>query len=452
MKYVIYIIAFLCITSSFSQETGSIVGKLTDRELNDEPLAFANILIKGTTTGTTSDFDGLYEFSNIEPGTYTLVFRFLGYETIEIPNVKVEPDKVTTVNVPMSASEGVALDEVVITTSARKDSEIALLLEQKRAITIQEGISAEALTSKGIDDAAAAVAKISGISKQRGSSNVYVRGLGDRYQNTTLNGLSLPSTDVNKKNIDLDLFSTDVIESIGVSKAFSTNFFGDFSAGNVNIVSKAHTGKPYINVNIGSGINSAAIGEDFLLNEGISYFGRYNRYDNNPFAIVLGQPVDPVETGSPINVNFGVEGGFSIDFSGESRLSFFGTASFSNGWRFRQGEASDFTNTLNSSYPNVDQYIYDATTTALANIDYRVSSDLKFQYRSLYINSATDQTEFFGSNGEGTIRDDIGDADEGFFIYNGRFNQDQIFVNQLLGEYSDAQGYELNWGLGYNKL
>jgi len=452
MKYCLPILFLLSTLVATSQQKGAIVGKLIDKELNNEPLAFANVLIKGTTTGTTSDFDGLYEIAGVDPGTYTLVFSYLGYETIEIPNVIVVADKVTTVNVPMSASQGVALEEVTITTAARRDSEIALLLEQKNALVMQEAISAEALTTKGIDDAAAAVAKISGISKQRGSSNVYVRGLGDRYQNTTLNGLSLPSTNVNKKNIDLDLFSTDVISSIGVSKAYSTNFFGDFSAGNVNIVSKVHSGNAYLNVNLGSGINSAAVGEDFLLNEGISYFGRYNRYDNNPFAIVLGQPVDPVEAGAPVNGSFGLEGGFSIDFNKESRLSFFGTASFSNGWRFRQGEASDFTNTLNSSYPNVDQYIYDATTTALANIDYRVSNNLKFQYRSLYINSATDQTEFFGRNGEGTIRDDIGDADEGFFIYNGRFNQDQIFVNQFLGEYSDDEGYKVEWGMGYNKV
>ncbi|AWX44097.1 hypothetical protein HME9304_01097 [Flagellimonas maritima] len=447
--YLIFVFSFFTLVS-IAQENGSIVGKLTDKELNNEPLAFANVLIKGSTQGTTSDIDGLFEIANVEPGTYTLVVSFLGYETLEIPNVVVEADKVTEINAGLGASS-VGLDEVVVTTSARKDSEVALLLQQKNALVIEEAIGAEVLTRRGIGDAAAAVAQIAGISKQQGSSNVYVRGLGDRYQNTTLNGLSLPSTNVNKKNIDLDLFASDVIQSIGVSKAYSTNFYGDFSAGNVNIVSKAHTGKAYLGVNVGSGINSTAIGEDFLLNEGVSYFGRYNRYDNNPFAIVLGQPVDPVDTSSPINTNFGLEGGFSVDLSDESRISFFGTASFANGWRFRQGEASDFTNTVNSSYPNVDQYVYNATTTALANIDYKVSNKFKLQYRSLYINSAQDQTEFFGRNGEGTIRDDIGDADEGFFIYNGRFNQDQIFVNQLLGQFAD-EGIEANWGFGYNKV
>ena len=186
---------------SYAQENGSIVGKLTDKDANNEPLAFANVLVKGTSKGTTSDFDGLYELPAVAPGTYTLVFSFLGYETLEIPNVVVEADKVTQVNAALGTGS-VSLDEVVITTSTRKDSEVALLLEQKKSLVIQEAISAEALTLKGIDDAAGAVAQISGISKQQGSSNVYVRGLGDRYQTTTLNGLSLPSNDVNKKNIN----------------------------------------------------------------------------------------------------------------------------------------------------------------------------------------------------------------------------------------------------------
>ncbi|MEL6484512.1 MAG: carboxypeptidase-like regulatory domain-containing protein [Bacteroidota bacterium] len=130
MKHYLTILGLLLTLSLTAQSTtGSIVGKLIDKEQNNEPLAFANVLIKGTTQGTTSDFDGLYEIANVEPGVYTVVYSFLGYETIEIPNVEVVADKVTNVDVPMSASQGFALDEVVVTTVARKDSEVALLLE-----------------------------------------------------------------------------------------------------------------------------------------------------------------------------------------------------------------------------------------------------------------------------------------------------------------------------------
>src|SRR5690606_15986798 len=136
-----------------------------------------NVLIKGTTNGVTSDIDGLYIFENLNAGDYILVFSFVGYETQEIP-VTVVANKVTTVNVPMGASAA-SLDEVVITTTARKESEVALLLDQKKAVEIKQSIGAEELSRKGVGDAGEAVSKISGISKQRGNSNVYVRGLGD---------------------------------------------------------------------------------------------------------------------------------------------------------------------------------------------------------------------------------------------------------------------------------
>jgi hypothetical protein len=148
MKKALYVILFTLSLAANAQTTGTIVGKVTDREMNDEPLPFANILIKGTTKGTTSDFDGLFELDGVAEGTYTLQFSFLGYETIEVPDVIVKGGQVTEVNVPLSASQGVALEEVVVTTSVAKDSEIALLLEQKKALVIQEAISAEALTMR----------------------------------------------------------------------------------------------------------------------------------------------------------------------------------------------------------------------------------------------------------------------------------------------------------------
>jgi len=202
-----FAVLFILGTSTLlAQETGSIIGKLTDKEVNNEPLAFANVLIKGTTKGTTSDFDGLYELADLEPGSYTVIFSYLGYETVEIPDVNVEAGKVTTINIPMAANEGVALDEVVVTTLARKDSEVALLLDQKKAVEIKESIGAQQLGRIGVTDVATATTKISGVTSSQASGNIFVRGLGDRYLSTTLNGLAVPSDNVERKNIDLGLF------------------------------------------------------------------------------------------------------------------------------------------------------------------------------------------------------------------------------------------------------
>ena len=98
--------------------------------MNNEPLPFATVQLKGTSKGATTDFDGLYSIDNIDPGTYTVVFSFVGYETLEVPDVTVEAGKVTEVNTGLSATAA-ALDEVVITTTTSRESEVALLLEQK---------------------------------------------------------------------------------------------------------------------------------------------------------------------------------------------------------------------------------------------------------------------------------------------------------------------------------
>lgn len=452
MKQLFTVFIVLVSFFSYAQDTtGSIVGKLTDKELNNEPLAFANVVVKGTTKGTTSDFDGLYEIENVEPGTYTLVISFLGYETLEIPNVVVEAGKVTEVSTGLGSSS-VGLDEVVVTTSVARDSEVALLLQQKRAVEIQEAISAEALTLKGIDDAAAAVAQISGISKQQGSSNVYVRGLGDRYQNTTMNGLSLPSNDVNKKNIDLDLFSASIIENVSVSKAYTTAFYADFAAGNVNVDSKEYTGDGYFDISIGSGLNSNASGEDFVRSEGPSNYGFYNRYDNDPFAIVLSHGVDPQSAWDPVNLSASLEGGYSFNFGDESRLSFFASAGFNNGYELWEGPARDFTNVLKTDFPNVREFAYKTTTTALGNVVYKINNEHKIKYSSLFINSSTDAVGFYGVNGQGTNRDAIIDTDQGFYVMNVQFNQDMIFVNQLTGQHVFNEKFSLDWGAGFNKV
>src|SRR3546814_3121534 len=108
------------------------------------------------------------------------------------------------------------MDEVVVTTTRRRGSDIALLAEQKKASLVIQRIGAQELSRVGVSDAAAAVAKMSGISKEEGGTQGYIRGWGDRYVTTSFNGMPLPSNDPELKNIALDLFYTDIIEFVAV--------------------------------------------------------------------------------------------------------------------------------------------------------------------------------------------------------------------------------------------
>ena len=452
MKKLVFVLVLLVSQIALAQEKGTIKGTLLDGDMNNEPLSFASVILKGTTTGTETDLDGNFELK-VNAGSYTVVFSFLGYKTLEVP-VVVKAGETVVVNKTLNAEQGVALDEIKVQATVSKEKESALLLQQKKATSITTSIGAQELSRKGVSDAAGAVTKISGISKQEGSSNVFVRGLGDRYQNTTFNGLPLPSNDVNKKNINLDLFSSDIIENVSVSKAYNSGFYGDYAAGNVNINSKEYRGDGYVAISLSSGVNGNASGQDFVRNQGPSFFGYYNRYNNNPFAIVLSHGIDPQDASAPINFSGSIEGGYSIDISDDSRLSFFGTASFENGYQFLEGPALDFTNDVKVRFNNTEEFVYNTTTNAMASVNYQINSDHKISFNSLFVNSASDRVGYFGTQGLGFNRDGFsGNGDGGFYQMNAQFNQDMIFVNQLHGTHKfEDKGFEVKWGFGYNKV
>ena len=434
-----------------AQETGSIVGKLTDTDFNNEPLAFANILIDGTTKGTTSDFDGLYEITNLEPGTYTVIYSFLGYETITKTEVIIEAGKTITIDVPMSAAVGVELEGVTVTTVARKDSETALLLDQKKASTLETSIGAQELIRKGAGDAATAVSKVTGISKEEGSGNVYVRGLGDRFNITTLNGLPLPSNNTSKKNIDLGIFGTSIIQSIGVDKTYNAKNYGDFGGANINIVSRDYTGSGFIEVGVQSGANSEALGVDqFYLNDGPNASGFYDKsIADNPFSDSFDTSWDREEAGTPVNIGFSIKGGDSYNIGENTRLNFFAAGSFGNKNTYRQGVnrgAPNVGNGLPNSDFDYEKFGYETSTTIMGNVGLRFGNSSSLKYNFLLLNNSEQKQEEFSG-----IIDREDDAPEGGgFIQRATFERTTLYIHQLLGKHDLSEKLELNWGGAYN--
>ena len=163
MKKILFITLLALTQITVAQDKGTIKGLLTDKETNNEPLPFANVFIKGTTIGTTTDFDGNYSLS-VPTGNQIVIFSFLGYKTIE-KSIIIKKEEILVLNQLMSAEEGVALDDVVIRASTSKEKVSALILEQKKAVSIKTTIGAQELSKKGVSDAAGAVVKTAGVSK-----------------------------------------------------------------------------------------------------------------------------------------------------------------------------------------------------------------------------------------------------------------------------------------------
>ena len=120
MKHLIYTVIFLFTAISVGQNSGIIVGKILDKELNDSLLLLANVSIKGSTTEVNTDITGLFVIENLDAGDYTLVCSFTGYETQEM-NVLVDTENPTEVKLSLAAST-ISLNELsLISSVALKD-------------------------------------------------------------------------------------------------------------------------------------------------------------------------------------------------------------------------------------------------------------------------------------------------------------------------------------------
>ncbi len=445
---------FFLLTSISIAQSGSIVGKLTDKDYNDEPLPFVNIFLKGTNKGVTSDIDGLYSLDNVTPGTYTVVYSFVGYETVELPNVSVVADKVTNIDVPMSASAA-ALDEVVIKTTTRKESVVALLLEQKKAVGISQSIGAEDLARKGVSDAEGAVTKVTGVKKQAGVKNIFVRGLGDRYNSTTLNELPLPSEDPEYKNIALDFFSSDIIESVGINKTFSVPLYGDVAGANINIVSKELNGPGNLQFSISPEVNSRAIGKKFLIMDNARYIG--NIHDVNvPLTDLSVHNFDnnfkPETQNAQLNSSYALSGGKRFDI-GNNRLSLFFVGNFDSKYEYREG-SSDRINAAGGLQQdfNRTEYNYNVSKLAMGNIKFRFSSGDYIAVNSMFIkNNGQSVADYYGLKAGLTENNEEGNPIRAF-IRRQQENENNLFVNQLLGGFTLTDKLSVEAGASYNTI
>src|SRR5690606_3633082 len=224
--YVALIISMVTIqVSRTAAQQFGVKGKVLDIETY-KPIPGVSIKIANTTLATSTDEAG--EFSINLPsktGEYTLVSTFVGYDP-DSTKFNLQANDWEFVSVTLINTNS-TLDEVVVTRRRERVSEIALLEERKLYKLMVEKIGAQELSRKGVSDAEGALTKMSGVTKSASGANVFVRGLGDRYNSTTLNGLALPSEDPLNKNISLDFFGTSVIDNIAVNKTFNPALGGD---------------------------------------------------------------------------------------------------------------------------------------------------------------------------------------------------------------------------------
>ena len=251
--------------NTFGQGTGIIQGTILDGANNNEPMAFANVITVRSNLGSTTDFNGNYHFT-IPAGTYDVVISFIGYNVDTIRGVSVFAGETTTLDHTLNQGS-LALTTVNIVEKANKESEAQLLLERKDASGIVQNIGAQKLKETGSGDVAAGLGRVAGISVV-GGQNVFVRGMGDRYNSAYLNGMPIASPDPDLKVIPLNIFRTAIVQNLNVQKAFEVPLYGDFAGGAINIATKDYPTEPLFEVRLERGSTLSRNGGKFNTYQG----------------------------------------------------------------------------------------------------------------------------------------------------------------------------------------
>jgi outer membrane receptor protein involved in Fe transport len=332
-----------------AQAPGSIRGTIYDLDF-DVPVSGVVVVIAETSQKVESGDGGHFAFGQVRPGRYTVTFSKDGYIRQVKSDVLVQSGQLTDVDV-LLAGEFTEMEEVVVEdiveepVKTETTSEKALLQLRLEAPSLLDSIGSELISRSGASDAAAAVRLVAGVSLADGKSAV-VRGLPDRYVSSQLNGVRLPSSDEDKRAVELDQFPAAVIQNIQVSKTFTPDQQGDASGGAVDVRLKGIPDDPwFFRASSQLSFNSQVAGSDFLSYKGggvnflgIDDGGRDQQLDNLGMNWTGAAGVS--RTDAPIDSKWSLSGGGRHEFDNGitigGALSFFyerDSAFYDNGRR-----------------------------------------------------------------------------------------------------------------------
>lgn len=237
--------AFLCGFASLAAAatTGKIQGKIVGTD-NGEPIGFADILLTPADTtmrkvGGLTNADGTF-LLEAPPGRYTLQIRALSYATRRIEGVTLVANQLLPFSTAL-APEAIEQEEVVVEGRARQNTEASLLSARKRAAALGDAVSAEQVRKSPDRDAAEVLRRVTGLSVSDGKY-VFVRGLGERYSSTEVDGVRIASPEQNKRVVPLDLVPANLVDNIVVQKTYTSDRPGEFGGGDVQVRTKDFPG------------------------------------------------------------------------------------------------------------------------------------------------------------------------------------------------------------------
>lgn len=466
--------------ASGAQETGRIIGRVLDAT-SGRTLSGAQVYVGDGVVGALSDLNGRYVLNGVPAGTVDVTAQLLGYGTKTVTGVEVAAGQVAALDITVEEA-AVEVEGLVVEASRERGSQAFLLDERRTAAAVVEGVGSVEIARRPDSDAAEVARRLTGVTVSEGKY-VFVRGLGERYSQTSLNGSSLPSPEPERAVVPLDLFPSGFLESLQTQKTYTPDLPADFSGGSVQIETKDFPSRLRVRLGVSTSFNTNSQFEDGFLTYaggGRDWLGFDDGTREQPRTLKdilgdvgsgarlpadagqrvaigqalrqLGQDFRPVAESTPLNRSFNASVGGRKDVLDDGELGWFVAGTYGDSYSLqpadveRKWRVSAFDPEVPAEVrtPNVDYTFTRGTRNvswgAIGNVTLKPGPDQKISLRTTVNTSTEDEARtYVGDNREdigGTVRSD-----------RLRFVSRLMLWSQLSGEHALFGDSRLDWRL-----
>jgi TonB-dependent receptor len=445
----------LLVTSYSYTQVCTIKGQLKDK-VSNESIIGATILVSGTSMGTTTDFDGNFELKQIPVGKQEIVFNYVGYKKI-VKAIDLK-EGITTIENILLEEESTVLADVVVVGRVNKQNAIALSMLQQKSPGMITGISNDDIKKAPDKTTGDVLKRVSGASIVD-QKFVIIRGLADRYNNALLNGNLLPSTEPDKRSFSFDLFPSSVLANLVIFKTATPDLPGEFAGGIVQVNTKEVSEDPFVELSVGTGINSISTFQSYKFYEGgdkdwLGFDNAKRTLDPRVTKAALSNADTRFETSKYVandwiikdyqsmmpSQSIQISGGKTTRLFG-NRFGIIGALTYQNNNKFAQLNRSDYNTDKTQIYQYADhQYKKSYNHGGMLNATYSFSPKHKVSFNNLATILGDDQyLEREGHEIEQT---------RNIKAYSMLYSSTTTLNNQLTGEHElNERGMLLKWSL-----
>ena len=457
--------AFALLLVSFSTwaQSGKLSGKVIDDKNN--PVSGATLAVSGSNIKVITDVEGRYNITLTAGKTYEVEVSALGFTRKIISEISVIANRTNDLQIILTAAAA-NLESVVVRTTSRKETVNALIQFQKNTNTVAQVVSAEAIKRSPDRNTGEVLKRVPGVSLQEGKYLI-VRGLSDRYNQATLNGALMSSTEPDRKTFSFDIFPSSIVENIIINKAPTPEMPGEFAGGLVQINTKDVPEKSFMELAVGTGLNIQAARNDFYTYKGgkLDFLGiddgnrklpsdfparnaiNQSREAGANAGKLLNDTWSATKGSVPVNALLQINGGFNRTLSASKAFGGVFSLNYNKQSRYIDISRNNYDVESTPQFEYFDkQYTINTLAGALANFTFRSGTN-KFSWKNSYNINASD----YYTSREG--RDINGDVST--YLRSGElaFTSNRIYNTQLIGEhFMQGPGLRIKWNGNFAQM